>query len=227
MSGLIVVSIDIPFGRQLVASDTVATIESITVGSMALGGIYGIGDAVVRGADPFKSAWDGAKLGAALPGMIAGGVAGMAIGGLIHVVTFQPMTEAVWVGWGSLGSVAGVATVQTVMFDSRAKRINQWVSAPQTSGVGYLVSGTYELLYWGNATAKAIEFGTSAKSTYKTDTEMHYWTFRQLREATDPGTAATFGFAKEAGDYFLRIGTPEFRDLRANWHGVFLEDLTK
>ena len=183
--------------------------ESLVMYTAAAGALYGLGDAVLREEDLLKGCWDGFMLGAMAPGAVMGTGVGLGVGALVHGATWRPPTEKDWVGWGAAGwTVGGLVSAYSLAGD-----VADFGTAFPVLQLGL---GGYHAV----AIVNAYDLGRQS-AKLPNDAARHYGVSRTLRERFDPGTALIVGAAKEAADYFFRLGIPEFRDLQNNWDGTF------
>ncbi len=177
----------------------------------AMGGIYGAADAFLNGRDIPKGAWDGAMFSSRLPGFVLGGVSGLGAGVVVHAATFQPINERVLVGWMSAGAMVGGVVALSSTADDIGRHWFNDTSGPRVA----------RFLYSLSASLAVPGIRQEVLNTSSADAVLHYKVSQEIRNRFDPGEALMMGFSKETMDYFFGAGTPEFRDIKNNWEGVF------
>ena len=179
------------------------TITSLT------GGAIGFAKGLDADRSLGKETWNGFSLGAVAPGVLTGGTIGAGLGVSYLLMRRQDRNERTYVGYTSAGMG---------LFGSTG-----YISAG--SGIGQLINPTGG---WILGTGMALSLARTVndgrimgKKVSGPDYETHPIISGYMARRNGQGSALLVGYFKESRDYFMQSGTPEWRDLKNNWRGIF------
>jgi hypothetical protein len=152
---------------------------------------------------------NGASFGAMFPGTFTGGIIGFGAGSLYSFGRDLTISERPQVGFAAAGALAG----GSLSYIASGSTLTGMQDSARLVGATALASHIGYTLLSANSLVKSVKSGPD----YKTHNQLS----RLARFRYTAGPALLIGYAKESRDFFLSAGTPEWKDLKNNWNGVF------